>query len=297
MKRSTLCLVDVALMLGCLPPHRILGQATPDSAISCAAVVRAARVDSVGVAARALLIRRDGRPLPPRARRLFLETILGHFAAPKPLQVPVFSPGPVRLRMLRPEQLGGDSLTSRPPLLYGVYDFAVLRNGGVSTAVTTVPSLSPGFDSTVAAAIAAANNDSIPAVVRRAFGVDTLPLQLRITTGPDDTRFRVPAETVFVATFPRLRLVDARVKTGNPQTDYPAEERDDGRDGEVILRVVVGTNGVAMISTLEVLHATSPAFALSAARTLARYQFTPAHVGACPVPQVMEIPFWFSLRP
>ena len=31
--------------------------------------------------------------------------------------------------------------------------------------------------------------------------------------------------------------------------------------------------------------------------TLARYHFTPAHVGACTVPQVVLVPFWFSLRP
>ena len=297
MRLFQLSLSSAAPMLALLVPCRISAQVAADSGILCDSVLRAARVDSVAVTARAFLVRRDGEPLPPRARMLLLEAILGHFAAPKPLQVPVFTAGPVRLRMLRPGQLGGDSITSREPLIYGVYDFSVLRNGGVSKVVTSVPSLSPDFDASVVAAIAASNADSITAVVRRALDTDTLRLELRITTGPDDSRFRVPGAQVFVATFPRVRLVDARARNGNPQAQYPLEERDEGRDGEVVLRVVVNASGVAVIATLEVLHATSPEFALSAARALARYHFTPAHVGPCPVPQVVEVPFWFSLRP
>ena len=103
MKR--LCQVSLssaALMLALLVPCRISGQVAADSGISCDSVLRAARVDSVAVTARAFLVRRDGEPLPPRARMLLLEAILGHFAAPKLLQVPVFTAGPVRLRMLRP---------------------------------------------------------------------------------------------------------------------------------------------------------------------------------------------------
>ena len=127
--------------------------------------------------------------------------------------------------------------------------------------------------------------------------LSVIPLQLRVSTGADDSRSRVPPAEIFTATFPRVRLVDAQPSAGNPLPEYPQEERDDGRDGEVMLRVVVDERGAAVIRTLEVLHATSPTFALAAARVLARYHFAPAHVGSCPVPQVVEIPFWFSLRP
>lgn len=287
----------VALLVVSLMPGRVSGQAASESGKACDSVVRAAWADSVGVTARAILVGREGLVLPPRARSLLLASILDHFTAPKPLQVPVFAAGPARMRMLRPEVLGNDSLTSREPVIYGVYDFSLLMNGRLSKPVTSIPSLSPGFDSSVAAAISATNADSALLPIRKAFGTDILPLELRITTGPDDSRFRVPTVTVFAAIFPRVRLVDARPQSGNPPAEYPADERDDGRDGEVILRVVVDPNGVAVIPTLEVLHATSPAFALAAGRALARYHFTPAHVGSCPVPQVMEIPFWFSLRP
>jgi len=263
----------------------------------CDSVLRAARVDTVGVTARAYLIRRDGPTMPPRARAFLLESILSHFTAPKPLRLPVFGPGPASMRMLKVEHLGGDSASSREPVLYGVYDFSILRNGAVTNVRTSVPTMTPAFDARIIAAIQASVADSAPAIVTRALGDDAVTLELRISTGPEDTRFRVPSEKLFVATFPRLRVVDAKPTGVLPLAEYPEEERDDGRDGEVMLRVVVDGAGAAVISTLEVLHATSPAFALSAARALARYLFTPARVGTCTVPQVVEIPFWFSLRP
>lgn len=263
----------------------------------CDSVLRAAQVGSVEVTARAYLIRRDGPSMPPRARSFLLESVLSHFTAPRSLRLPVFGPGPSPMRMLHAEHLGGDSASSREPVLYGVYDFSISRSGAITKVTTAVPSMAPGFDSAVTAAIEASVADSAPAVVTRAIGGDMIALELRISTGPEDTRFRVPSERLFTATFPRLRLIDARVTGAKPLPEYPEDERDDGRDGEVMLRVVVDGAGLPIISTLEVLHATSPAFALSAARTLARYHFAPARVGSCPVPQVVEIPFWFSLRP
>src|SRR5207244_119828 len=98
--------------------------------------------------------------------------------------------------------------------------------------------------------------------------------------------------TVFTANFPRVRVVDAQAIGVRPFAEYPEDERDEGRDGEVMLRVVIDATGAALIPTMEIVHATSPAFALAAARTLARYHFAPAHVGSCPVSQVIEIPFW-----
>lgn len=263
----------------------------------CDSVLRAARHDSVAVTARAYLLRRDNGVLTPRVRSLLAEAILARFSAPTPLQIPVFSAGPVRMPMLRVEQLEGDSVASRPPILYGVYDFSLLRDGGVSKVTVAIPTLAPEFDSRVVAAILASTADSTPGIVPRALGLDSVPLELRITTGAQDTRLRMPSVTIFSAYFPRLRVVDARPLSTNKPPSYPDEERDGGDDGEVALRVVVDTRGVPLVSTLEVLHATSSAFALAAARALAAYRFTPAHVGACAVAQVVEVPFWFSLKP
>jgi TonB family protein len=265
----------------------------PGAAVSCDSILSAARVDSVEVTARAYLVRRDEELLPPKARAVLIENVIAQFVAPKPLELRVFGPGPMRTRMLRPES--DDSLTRRAPMLYGVYNFT-LRRSGPTTAAVAVSSLVPAFDSSIVRAITAGTDTGVTNVAR-ALDVDSLPLQLRISTGPEDPRFRVPALTMFAATFPVVRLVDAKPTGVVPLPNYPEDERDDGRDGEAVLRAVVDVTGAVNIATIEVQHATSPAFALSAARTLARYQFTPAHVGRCAVPQVVEIPFWFSLRP
>lgn len=263
----------------------------------CDSVLRASRVDTVGVTARAYLIRRDGGTLPQRARAFLLEAILSHFVPPTPLRLPVFAPGPSPMRMLHAEHLGGDSASSREPVLYGVYDFSILRSGAIIRVTTSVPTMTPSFDARMISAIEGIVADSAPAIVTRALDADVIAVELRVSTGPEDTRFRVPPEKIFAATFPRLRVIDAKPTGILPLAEYPEEERDDGRDGEVMLRVVVDGSGAAIIPTLEVLHATSPAFALAAARTLARYHFSPARVGSCTVPQIVEIPFWFSLRP
>lgn len=275
---------------------RLAAQPAP-SVAACDSVLRAARADSVATTARVYLTRRDGELLPPRVRLLLAEAILGRFEPPKQLQLHVFAPGPAQLRVLQRETLVGDSLTIREPVVYGAYSFTIRRNGSVDSIVTRTPTLVPGFDERVTAAIRSAGTDSALAVVGHALARDSLVLDLRITTGSEDTRLRVPPATLFVATFPRVRLVDAKPPSPLPLPQYPEDERDEGRDGEVLLRIVVDGSGAPVISTLEVLHATSSAFALAAAKTLARYHFVPAHVGACTVPQVVLLPFWFSLRP
>lgn len=273
-----------------------VAQPAPGTA-TCDSVLRAARADSIAITARMYLARRDGEILPSRVRLLLAEAFAARFEPPLPLQLPVFGHGPAELRILRRETLGGDSLTIREPEVYGAYTFSIRRTGAVGTVATTIPTLVPGFDERVIAAIRNAGADSAIAVVGHALEQDSLVLDLRITTGPEDSRLRVPPATLFVAIFPRLRLVDAKPLQPVPLPQYPAEENDEGRDGDVLLRVVVDGSGAPLITTLEVLHATSPAFALAAAKTLARYHFAPAHVGACNVPQVVLLPFWFSLRP
>lgn len=267
------------------------------SAAECDSVLRVARADSIAVTARAYLTRRDGELLPSQVRALLGQAILSRFEAPAPLQLQVFGAGPAQLRILRRETLGGDSLAIRAPVVYGWYTFPIRRDGTVGSVITMTPTMVPGFDERVVAAIRGAVADSVLATVGRALDQDSLTLDLRITTGPEEARARVTPATVFAATFPRFRLVDAKPVGTLPLPQYPQDERDDGRDGEAVLRVIVDGSGAPVIPTMEVLHATSPAFGFEAAKTLARYHFAPAHVGACTVPQVVLLPFWFSLRP
>jgi TonB family protein len=296
-KMGAVLAVGNAAMLLCAGVQPAHAQVVARAETRCDSVLKSARVDSAPVTARAYLLRRDDEQLTPRARSLLIETIMAHFSLPQPLQIPVFSAGPVGTRMLKVEHLMGDSLVMRLPLLYGVYEFSLLRSGAVSKVTVAVPTLAPEFDSKVVEAILAATADSMPGMIARALDADSVPLELRITTGPEDTRIRMSGVTIFAGQFPKLRLVDAKPLPTNPPASYPKEEQDEGQDGEVALRVVVDAAGTPLIATLEVLRSTSPAFGLAAARALARYRFVPAHIGACNVPQVVEVPFWFSLRP
>ena len=294
----SLCMRSVsrsALLASFLAGHSLFGQ-RPTPGPSCDSVLRAARIDSVSVTARAYLLRPDGGMLTARARDLVLERILERFVAPRPFALQVFGPGPAKTRMLRPAN-PEDSLTARTPLLYGVYAFAVSQTGSIGAVIATVQSLAPGFDASVKRAITEAAGDSALAKVVRGLVTDSLQLELRITTGPEDPRLRVPPMTMFSAVLPVVRLVDAKPTGVIPMAEYPNDERADGRDGEALLRAVVDESGSVLVSTLEVQHATSSSFALSAALAFVRHHFAPAHVDGCNVLQVVEVPFWFSLRP
>ena len=60
-------LASVAIVTACMLPCRVAGQAAPSRATGCDSVLRAARVDPVGVTARAYLVRRDGAEAPDLA--------------------------------------------------------------------------------------------------------------------------------------------------------------------------------------------------------------------------------------
>ena len=261
--------------------------------LSCDTVLRAARVDSVVTDVRAYLLRPDGEAIPPNVRAELISIFRTYLDLPSPLQLPVFGPGPARLRMLRPERLDAPV---RAPMLYGVYAVQLRRGLGPVVRIE-IPTLAPGVDSSIVRAIHGLATDSVSSRILKSMRRDAVDLQLRLTSGAPDGRLRVPSDHVFTGTFPRVRMTDAYPNANNLAPEYPLLERVEGSDGEVLVRVVIDAEGMPVISTAEVLHSTSPLFSLSALRSLATYGFTPARVGACPVLQAIEIPFWFSLRP
>src|SRR6185503_9382652 len=112
--------------------------AAPAASVNCDAVLRAARADTADAELRAYLLRKDGEAIPPTARRELVALLRMYLELPSPLQLPVFGPGPARLRMLRPERLEGDAAPVRAPILYGVYAFQ-LRRGLPATVRVEIP--------------------------------------------------------------------------------------------------------------------------------------------------------------
>ena len=298
--RPLACLAAVALLA--LPgrargQERVGSRSSIDTAAApsnCDSVLRAARVDSTRVAVRAYLLRTDGGALSTRRRALLLQDIAGRLELPQPLALPLFAAGPARLRMLVPA--GEGDATARRPVLHGIYRVLLgpwpQRVDSVRTLVTT---LAPQADSAILAVLAA-----VAAEPNRRVGDGDdgkpMPLQLYITSGVVDPRVRSQGITLFEAYFPVVRMVDAVPSPDNLPPPYPPSAID-GDDGEVLLQVVVGTDGAPVPGTVEALHATSEEFLRAAVAGLARYRFTPARVDGCAVPQEVEVPFWFSLRP
>jgi TonB family protein len=256
-------------------------------------------VDSVRVSVRAELVRTDGGVLPNGMRELVAQELMLRLTLPRPLAVPTFAPGPTRLRMLRPERgtAGDTSARLREPEIHGVYHFRLLRTGRADSLKVVIPSLAPGLDSSVLDALRRASDERTLPMFPEELREDTLRMQLRVTSASMEPRLRAASFVLFQAMFPRHLVTDVVPWEQNPAAPYPEEERANGRDGDVLLRAVIDMDGVPVIPTLEVSHATSRAFALSALRTIARWRFTPARVGGCPVLQIVRVPFWFSVRP
>lgn len=78
------------------------------------------------------------------------------------------------------------------------------------------------------------------------------------------------------------------------QVVYPDAERRARRQGRVVVRVVVGTDGLP--TDLAVVESAGPGLDAAAIEAVRAARFTPGLVGGEPVPVVMSIPIIFRLR-
>lgn len=76
---------------------------------------------------------------------------------------------------------------------------------------------------------------------------------------------------------------------------YPPSARANDREGVVVLRFVVGTDGKADMKTVSVLVTPGESFHRSVLTTLPKLLFEPATAGGSPVRQMVVMPFTFSL--
>jgi protein TonB len=67
------------------------------------------------------------------------------------------------------------------------------------------------------------------------------------------------------------------------------------REGEVLARFVVGTDGTVDPSTLQVVRSSDPAFTTAVRDAIPALRFQPARVGGRAVRQLIEQPFTFAL--
>lgn len=108
-------------------------------------------------------------------------------------------------------------------------------------------------------------------------------------TGP------VTAEIVGTQTFTEDQVDDPVRRTGGPSPVYPPAMQTVGIDGSVRLRFVVGTNGRAEPSSIQVVSSTNKAFEPAAIKTIRESIFKPAMMRGQAVRQLVEQNISFTL--
>ena len=88
-----------------------------------------------------------------------------------------------------------------------------------------------------------------------------------------------------------------RAAPDSPQPEYPQELKAEGIEGEVLAQFVVDTNGKARPETLKLLRSSRQEFSEALRQAVPRMVFIPAEIGGRKVPQVVQQPFVFTLRP
>ncbi len=279
----------VALLLSCATIARAQEPSrptppSPSDVARCDSIVAAARVDSVQAAVFISVRRWDGGDLSPELASIMSLTVGAEFVPPKPIRLSVFS-GSSRPRFLR---AASDTLADlRAPTISGRYRFWAKDSGVVTNISTVRASLIPGFDSAAVLAIRAA-------AVAKAFvpptDDDSMLVDVHLST--DST---AGAQRMIAAVLPRMPVVDAVVRPGNPAAVFPDQARQDSvPSGDVVLRFVVDRDGLPAMETVELVRGGQQvAFVRSALAALPAQKFVPATIHGCAVAQVVEYAFTF----
>jgi Gram-negative bacterial TonB protein C-terminal len=259
----------------------------------CDSIINAARIDTVAATFGIAIGRADGAEgeIVPGFNVGALTAIASMLSPPRPFRLTVFARGRATVPGLR--VAGVARSTPRSPTVTGYYSFFAHKDGHASAPRALRESLVPGLDSAVMDAVTGAAGAHL--IPRFDAGEDSVLLELRISTDS------APSQLPFIVTsLPRMPVVDAAPQGDNPVAPYPEVERGSGREGRVLLRFVVGDAGKPVPGTLEMLRATSAAFALAAIRVVPELRFSAATVNGCPVAQVVDYPFSFfppAMRP
>jgi len=252
----------------------------------CDSVVAASRVDTVSGGLFLALRRVDSGDLATGQITDMLLLTGAAFIPPTPFRLTVFS-GPALIPSFR--RLGGNGEPIlRRPTLTGAYRAKVDVNEVLTSLETVRASLMPGFDSAAIAAIRSAGASK--GVFAPRDGTASATIDFRFATDS----IVEPGWTVrrlVTATFPRMPVTDAAVRSSTTNAELPQTERREGKPAETVIRFVVDRTGQPIMETLEIVRATSIDFVRGALSALGKQRFEPAKINGCSVAQQVELPF------
>lgn len=280
----TPALIAPALLV-CVP-SALRAQGAAVAPANCDSVVAAARVDSILTAFYVTASRIDFGLMSTEQARAIAMAVATMFTPPRPFRLAVFSGAP-QMRMLR--RVAADTATVlRAPTVTGVYRIWSKPKADSVKPFVVRASLTHGFDEAAGEAIVQASTSHetfAPA------GDDSMLVEVRFSTDSSANAVRLVE-----ANFPRMPIVDAAPRLDNPTAAFPESEKQAGvTHGDAVLRFVVDRTGGPALEAVEIVRASSIAFAREALAVLPQQRFTPATIKGCAVAQVLTLAFTFDV--
>lgn len=126
-------------------------------------------------------------------------------------------------------------------------------------------------------------------------GRDSLVMRVRLGQRPPRGATALPLVAMTIP-YVRLDRPASQIPRTGQAPEYPEIARSQGIEETVLAQFVVTEAGRADMSSVRFLRVGYRDFAEAVLRALPTFRFKPAEVGGCPVPQVVQVPFKFSLR-
>ena len=257
------------------------GWAQDSAKVACDSVIAAAKIDLVSSGI-FLSVQELAGTAPDAQLHRIVVNVANYVVPPRPFKLNVFM-GPSLVRGLR--AVGADTARARTVTVTGIYRVTVKGGDSVPQVVVVRRSLVDGFDSAAVHAIRAASSVSgvfaastgSPLTVALGFSSDSLP----------------GAQRLFSGDFPRMPVKDAVPRPDNPPAAYPRDSTTSAGPTSVMLRFVVGPDGMVEPGTVELGRVAPLPFIKAAFESLNRQRFAPATVNGCPVAQQVDYPFAF----
>ena len=186
----------------------------------------------------------------------------------------------------------GDSLDTVGQGLDGILLFRLTETGQLADTNILVATASPEFNASLVAAVRRADSASAFPLPDGDVKRDNGRIVLRIVDFEQTGQARGAVGLVRIAV-PVLQIDAPARALNDPAAHFPQSAIDEGRNDDITVQFVVNSSGRADTASLRVLQGGHRDFALAALEALAATRFTPAQIGGCAVPELVQMRYTF----